>query len=322
MKLIQFLYIFLLVYIIAALLFWGHSLNNQNLIIHKFEVEQLNSNMDSISQPIEYKLAMDAINDKMQRRNSQYMGEGTTFLLVILIGAVIVYSSIRRTQLLSKQQHNFMLSITHELKSPIAAIKLNLETMERRKLSEEQSKMLMSRSLKEINRLNDLSNNLLWASQLENLKFAPAQDRINFSALVKETAEHYIDRNTHSFLLNIENEAFITGDKILWKMLVSNLIENANKYSPPDSLITVSVNQDEEQIFFKVADQGLGISDEEKQKIFKKFYRVGNEESRKTKGTGLGLFIIAQIVERHKASITVSDNQPKGTIFEVIINAA
>ncbi|HTO15103.1 MAG TPA: HAMP domain-containing sensor histidine kinase [Edaphocola sp.] len=322
MKLVQFLYIFLLTYVIAALLFWGSSLNRQNKIIHNYELKNLRDSLDSVSQPMEYQLAFDQIQYKKSRVNNQYLGEGATFLFVILIGATIVYSSIRRTQLLSKQQHNFMLSITHELKSPIAAIKLNLETMERRKLSEDQKSLLMKRSLKETNRLNDLSNNLLWASQLENLKFAPAQDRINFSALVKETAEHYIERNTHSFLLNIEKETFISGDKILWKMLASNLIENACKYSEPDSLISVCVNEEEDQVIFKVADQGTGISDEEKQKIFKKFYRVGSEESRKTKGTGLGLFIIAQIVERHKASITVSDNQPKGSVFEVIINTA
>src|SRR5690606_40096285 len=117
-------------------------------------------------------------------------------------------------------------------------------------------------------------------------------------------AEEYIERNTHAFLLNIEQEGFVMGDKVLWKMVVSNLIENACKYSPKDSLITVKLNRVEDNLVLSIADQGLGISDEDKQKIFKKFYRVGNEESRNTKGTGLGLYIVAQIVDRHKGIIS------------------
>ncbi len=322
MRFVNILYIFIFLYTVAALLFWGHNLNEQSKLIHQYELQHLNTKMDSVQNPVEYKIAEAGIQDRLDRRNRQYMGEGIAFLCVILIGAGVVYTAIRRAQLLSKQQHNFMLSITHELKSPIAAIKLNLETMLRRKLTDEQQSTLMQRSVKETNRLNDLCNNLLLASQLDSLAFNPAQERINLSAIVKESAEQYIERNSHSFLLNIEHEGFVYGDKVLWKLVISNLIENACKYSPADSLITVKLNRDEEDLILQVADQGPGISDEEKQKIFKKFYRVGNEESRNTKGTGLGLYIVSQIVDRHKGVILVRDNLPQGSIFEVTTQAA
>lgn len=322
MRFVNILYISIFLYTVAALLFWGHSLNEQSLLIHKYELRDLDNRIDSVQNQVEYKIAEANIQDRLNRRNRQYMGEGIAFLCVILVGAGVVYTAIRRSQLLSKQQHNFMLSITHELKSPIAAIKLNLETMLRRKLSEEQQGTLMQRSVKETNRLNDLCNNLLLASQLDSAAFNPANERINLSAIVKETAEQYIERNSHAFLLNIEQEGFVYGDKVLWKLVVSNLIENACKYSPVDSLITVKLNKNEDDLIFQVADQGPGIADEEKQKIFKKFYRVGSEESRNTKGTGLGLYIVSQIVDKHKGAIVVQDNLPQGSIFEVTTHVA
>ncbi len=322
MRFIKFIYIFIFLYTIAALLFWGHSLSEQSKVIYEHEQVELSLRIDSLKQPVEYKIAQAGMQDRLHSRSRQYTGEGITFLLIILVGAGVVYTALRRTQLLSKQQHNFMLSITHELKSPIAAIKLNLETLKKRKLSEEQQSILLARSVKETNRLNDLCNNLLLASQLESMNFKPAHERISLTAIVKEVAEQYIDRNTHAFLLNIEQDGFVYGDKVLWKLVISNLIENACKYSPQDSLITVKLNKIEEQLVFQVADCGPGIIEEEKQKIFKKFYRVGNEESRNTKGTGLGLFIVAQIVDRHKGAIVVQDNEPKGSIFEITVAAA
>lgn len=318
----KFIYVFIFVYTIAALMFWGHSLNVQSQVIYDHERRELHNNIDSVMNPVQYKMGESAIAERFQSRNRQYLGEGITFLAIILIGAGVVYTAQRRSQLLSKQQHNFMLSITHELKSPIAAIKLNLETINKRKLSEEQLHTLLTRSVKETNRLNDLCNNLLLASQLESSRFISATDRINLTAVVKEELEQYIDRNTHAFLLDIKQDSFIMGDRILWKLLVSNLIENACKYSQPDSLITVRLNRVDEEWILQVADRGIGIKDEEKRKIFHKFYRVGSEESRNTKGTGLGLYIISQIVDRHKGNIEVRDNEPNGSIFEITVGAA
>ncbi|RQO30502.1 two-component sensor histidine kinase [Taibaiella sp. KBW10] len=322
MKFVNFLYIFIFLYTIAALSFWGHSLNVQSQTIYEYEQRELRNSVDPVINSVQYKIGENAIQERLHTRNRQYIGEGITFLVIILIGAGVVYTALHRTQSLSKQQHNFMLSITHELKSPIAAIKLNLETIHKRKLTETQLHTLLSRSIKETNRLNDLCNNLLLASQLESTRFKSALDRISLTSIVKEELEQYIDRNSHSFLLDIKQDSFILGDKVLWKLVVSNLIENACKYSPPDALVTVKLNKtDDQQWVLQVADQGQGIADEEKKKIFQKFYRVGSEESRNTKGTGLGLFITAQIVDRHKGSIVVRDNEPKGSIFEITIAA-
>jgi len=101
--------------------------------------------------------------------------------------------------------------------------------------------------------------------------------------------------------------------------VIYNLIENAIKYSAADAEITVALTGDEKNAYLSVKDTGIGIPGSEKSRIFERFYRIGTEETRKTKGTGLGLFIVKHVVEMHKGSIQVKNNSPKGSIFEVSI---
>ncbi len=322
MRLITILYFLLLFYIIAALVFWGISLHKQNQIILQHEQETLHLSVDSLKHPEQYKKEFTASSERANSRTNQYLGEGATFLIIILIGAGVVYSSVRSNHKLSRQQNNFMLSITHELKSPIAAIKLNLQTMARRQLNEQTQHQLIDRSIKEANRLNDLCNNLLLASQMESSKFKPAEERIDLSELATESFEEFQLRGRNNFKANIDEGCFTHGDRLLWKLAINNLLENAVKYSPADTTITLSLYQNDDDLIIKIEDEGIGISDEEKGKIFGKFYRVGNEESRKTKGTGLGLYLTSKIVAQHKARITVTDNSPTGTVFEITLNTA
>ncbi|HYH56159.1 MAG TPA: sensor histidine kinase, partial [Anseongella sp.] len=101
---------------------------------------------------------------------------------------------------------------------------------------------------------------------------------------------------------------------------LSNLVENALKYSPPEAGIEIELREENSRACLRVADRGQGIPEKEKEKIFDKFYRAGNEETRRTKGTGLGLFIVKQVLDNHGAAITVKDNEPSGTVFEITIN--
>src|SRR5690606_1248161 len=108
------------------------------------------------------------------------------------------------------------------------------------------------------------------------------------------------------------------GDRFAITNVVTNLIENAVKYSPPCAHVLVKLTQENGSVIFSVADHGIGIADNEKKLIFNKFYRVGSEDTRKTKGTGLGLYIVRTVLERHRAQIRVKDNIPSGSIFEVV----
>jgi signal transduction histidine kinase len=263
-----------------------------------------------------------AIKERENTRKRQYLGEGATFLAIILIGAGVVYSSIRSNHLLSRQQSNFILSVTHELKSPIAAVKLNLQTMARRKLNEETQMQLINRSVQEANRLDDLCNNLLLASQMESRHFKSADERINLSEVASECIQAYEHRSKNVFVPEIEDDCFTVGDRLLWKLTINNLLENAVKYTPAETKVTLQLSRQDDELVLAIADEGQGIPDEEKGKIFKKFYRIGNENSRKTKGTGLGLYLTSKIVQQFKGSILVRDNAPKGTVFEITVTAA
>jgi signal transduction histidine kinase len=98
-----------------------------------------------------------------------------------------------------------------------------------------------------------------------------------------------------------------------------NLLENAVKYSPQNIDITLTIARIKNNIQITISDKGIGIADAEKGKVFEKFYRVGNEDTRSTKGTGLGLYIVEQIVKAHQGKITISDNMPKGSVFKIVL---
>ncbi len=314
--------ILLLAYIVAAYVFWGFSLQKQSVQISEQELITLHSQVDSNAQPLMFASRLHEIEDKKNRRTKQYIGEGSTFLIVIFIGAAVVYSSFRRSIRLSRQQNNFMLSVTHELKSPIAAMKLNLQTLERHQLDLDKRNMLIERCVKEANRLNDLCNNMLLASQIEGKQYVPAKEALNLAEIVEESIHEYEGRYPNRFEIEEMVDTEIVGDKLLLQMALSNLVENALKYTPAAKPVRISVKKKNNCAILQVADEGEGIPDGEKNKIFNKFYRIGNEETRKTKGTGLGLYLTSKIARQHKGKITVKDNDPVGSLFEITIPLA
>ncbi|OJU75884.1 MAG: hypothetical protein BGO09_13735 [Bacteroidetes bacterium 47-18] len=316
MKVTKLIYIFLLIYIIAALFFWGLSLHQQNNRIYLYERTSLAEHRDTFRSEDVFKKEQDKVYDRFISRNTQYLGEGLFFCLVILIAAVMVYRSIQNNFRLSDRQNNFMLSITHELKSPIAAVKLNLETIQRRKLDEDTQVMLIERCINETNRLNDLCNNLLLASQMESKHFTVSMEEVDLHPILEDSVKIFMQRSRHQIHTDLDH-AMVQADPFLVKLIINNLLENAVKYTLPGTRITVTLKEEDEQVIFAVIDEGGGIADEEKEKIFEKFYRIGNENSRKTKGTGLGLYLVSQIVHLNKGSISVRDNLPFGSIFEV-----
>jgi len=314
-------YTLLFVYVIAAILFWGYSLEKQKDVVYQLEKTILENSKLKISDP-QYVDQLKSIEQKRNRRTKQYYGEGGTFLLIILLSAGIVYYAYYRQLKLSQLQQNFMLSITHELKTPIAGIKLNMQTMEKRKLDEETNQQLIKSAVLETNRLNDLCNNILIATQLENKRKVMFADEINLTNLVKEEIEEFKTRYPALVIkpFFLEDDFIFRGESTLWKVVISNLIENARKYSPSDEPIEIGISKENNYVKLSIKDKGIGIADTEKLKIFQKFYRIGNENTRNSKGTGLGLYIVKKIVTLYKYDISVKNNSPKGSIFEVLFS--
>jgi len=305
-------YWLLLLYILAALIFWFIELQQQSHQMSLLKQQEL-----SLSDP-GYQSKLNIILQDQERKNAQYIGEGSIFLLVIVIGAVYLYRAVIRQIRIQQQQQNFMMAITHELKTPIAVAKLNLETLLRHKLELEKQKKILQSALEETNRLNDITNNILVSAQLEGGAYVVAHDEIDLSSLVQKCVNDFKDRFPERKLeLNLVPERMIWGDSPLLQILINNLIENAIKYSPRESTINVSVSRANDQTVFTIRDQGMGIPDKQKKKVFKKFYRLGNESTRTARGTGLGLYLCKKIATDHRASIFIKDNSPIGTIFAV-----
>ena len=256
------------------------------------------------------------------KRMPMILGEGSVFLIILLVGIYFFQRTIKKESEFHQQQQNFLLSVTHELKSPLAAIKLVLQTLVKRDLTKDKRDQLIGNSIEDVGRLDDLVENMLLATRIENNSYSYPKELFDFSELVKSIFDRAIitSENTRNFQQQIAENISIMGDRFALGSLINNILENAVKYSPVGAAVQVQLYQQSNRIFFIVADQGVGIADSERQKIFQKFYRSGNELTRQNKGTGLGLFIVEQVAKNHQAKVVVSNNQPKGTIFEIIFN--
>jgi signal transduction histidine kinase len=250
------------------------------------------------------------------------LSEGSMFVIVLSFGAYYMHRSINRERKLQEQKKNFLLSVTHELKSPLASIKLLLQTIQKRDLTKAQVQDFIEKSLLDIERLDDMVENMLLASKIENRSYSFPKANFSLSVLVDSIVNRLqltkCDGSQKIINAEIEPKIEFTGDKFALTSVVTNLIENAIKYSGPCEPVDVKLFQKDGKVHLHVADHGIGISDAEKSRIFDKFYRVGSEDTRNTKGTGLGLYIVKQVLDKHEASIRVKDNRPVGSIFEVV----
>ncbi len=314
---IFFLYWFLLAYILVALIWWFIALTRQNQQMANYELEQLQQT-DTL-----YQAKYQEIKSVEKRKTAQYFGEGVTFFLLIVAGAVFVFRAVRRELKISEQQQNFMIAITHELKTPISVAMLNLETMQKRKLDEQQQQRLLQNTLEETNRMNALCNNMLLSSQIEAGGYRLTMEETNISELVIKCVHDFENRYPQQNIkMDITPDIFTDGDRLLLQMLVNNLVDNAIKYSQRELPISVLLSEKNNQIFLRVKDEGKGIAEEERTRIFTKFYRIGNAATKAAKGTGLGLYLSKKIAAQHNANITVTDNTPSGSIFTVVLNSS
>ncbi len=249
---------------------------------------------------------------KVTKRVTMIIGEGAVFLLILVVGIWYVRKSIIKDIKLSERQSNFLLSVTHELKTPLASNKLYLQTIVKRDLPKEQRDQLLIKAIEENDRLERMIDNILNASRLENKAL-----EINVESFdLKPLAQSSIDRFKQlapdaKFILEVADKTIIKGDRHLLETTMNNLIENALKYAGRSAEITIFGTKAQ----FGVKDNGPGVSPEDQLEIFKKFYRSGSEDTRTQKGTGLGLYIVSKLVQLHGGSIQYAGNQPVGACF-------
>ena len=310
LKLVSLIYWVFLTYMIAAFIWWYVSLEKQNNEIAAIKFQSI-----QITDPSS-KAKTHAIQDFQLRKTKQFIGEGLTILLLFLLGAIYVYRSLMKQLRYADQQQNFMMAVTHELKTPIAISHLNIETLLKRELDTPQQVKLLEATLKETKRLDSLSTNILLTAQLDMGNYEANKQLVNLSELVRQTTKSFQERYpTRICNTQVEDAMNIQGEPLLLQLLVNNLIDNAHKYAPITEPIYIHLQSQQNRIQLIVKDQGPGIAAADKNKVFEKFFRVGAETTRTTKGSGLGLYLCKKIAEFHNATIQLTTNTPTGSIF-------
>lgn len=312
LKLVSLIYWVFLTYMIAAFIWWYVSLEKQNNEIAAIKFQSIQLSDPSLAAKTH------AIQDFQLRKTKQFIGEGVTILLLFLLGAIYVYRSLMKQLLYADQQQNFMMAVTHELKTPIAISHLNIETLLKRDLDATQQLKLLEATLKETKRLDDLSTNILLTSQLDMGKYEADKQLVNLSELVRQTIKSFQERYPSRVCNTMVEDAMeIQGEPLLIQLLINNLMDNANKYAPITEPIYIQLQTHQNTLQLIVKDQGPGIADAAKNKVFEKFYRLGSESTRTTKGSGLGLYLCKKIATFHNAQIQLTNNTPTGSIFTV-----
>ncbi|MFK7795926.1 MAG: sensor histidine kinase [Aureispira sp.] len=325
LKGVDLLFYFVIAYVLVAGSWWAYLLcvKNEDAMLAKQELLWLQMQQKGVTDRQVYLESAEytKLEERYGRQRWMIFGESSVLLALIVMGIWKIAKSRQKELALAKQQRNFLLSITHELKSPIAVIKLTLDTFSKRKLTEEQQKMLTKNALNDTERLNKLVEDLLLAARVDGgyqYMFEPIDLKHLTSKCIQMAAPKYT--GTIEFDTKIEAAMVRNADQKTLTLAIMNLIENAIKYAKDTSNIIVRLTVGKDNNYcLEVADFGQGIPKTEQKHIFNKFYRVGNEDTRKTKGTGLGLYIAQEIIKAHKGQIAVRNNQPKGTVFSIVL---
>jgi signal transduction histidine kinase len=250
--------------------------------------------------------------------------EGLVLLLVILAGVYVIFVYWKRQSDLVNQQKNIMSQVTHELKSPLASIKLHLETIKLRKPPADKLERFLDTMLADTDRLNNLISNLLMAAKLEHRGRTPRYPVIELSELTERIMEQKRAKLPEggSMVVEVEKGIKAAVDKEGLETVLRNLFENAVLYSPASPEITVTLTRKDRKCLLTFRDNGQGIEAKDLKKVFRMFYRV-RLSGENIRGTGLGLYIVKSLIKEHGGRITVaSKGAGKGCTFTITLPLA
>lgn len=289
----------LFAYLIAQFIWWEIllvQLNSQNIEKEK-QLEALKT-----TDIITFKQKEQILNKQLFLKNVMIVSEGSVFLILIIYGFYRVLKAYSKEIVVSERQTHFLLSLPHEIKTPLSIMQLNLQTiLQKNNLSDEQKKSLITISLNELKRLQTLVEHLLLTNKITKDKYELNMESLNLSQLVNEWILPFESQK------NIEKEIqvnlTIQADQYLIYLMFQNLLNNAVKFSEQE--VKVYLYRKNDKIFLEVWNDGDLIRDDEKDKIFEIFYRRKSDEDKGIKGTGLGLYLVKQILQLHHFSIRV-----------------
>lgn len=320
----RFLSYGVMVYMLMALIWWTVLLIKNNASLYETKVALLQESQNRIFEVKNFDIKTtpeyETITSTFERNKKMILGEGMVFGISLILGLWFIQNAyIKEVENTSKQK-NFLLSVTHELRSPIASINLITQTLLKRKLPQEKAIDLHESILSESTRLEKLINNLLLTTRINNA-YAYNFESVNVHEVISEVIKkvHFQNPEANIQVHITEPNVHIMADREAFISIVNNMVENGIKYSPKPAKIDINVQENQKHVIIEVMDEGIGIPENEKSKVTGQFYRVGSEETRETKGTGLGLYIVDKITKAHHGFMEIQNNTPKGSKFIITL---
>lgn len=247
--------------------------------------------------------------------SNRWLVAGGIVSLIIVMSVVVMFSVFLMREILEvRRQQTFIDSVTHELKSPLASIKLCLDTLARSELSAAQREHLRRMMLTDVDRLSVFMDDILEASRIAHGRRTQLWTTVDIPQLVRRSVDGIQKRyNLDGDAIRVQTpaELTITTDPTALETVLKNLLDNAVKYSPPPPHIEVTVRtNDQGQVEFAVTDRGIGIAKADLKRIFRRFYRIPTDEVYARSGTGLGLYVVAALVRNLGGQIEAHSEGP------------
>ena len=248
------------------------------------------------------------------------LGEGSVFLILLFIGFRFIYRSIKKDILSAQLESTFLLSVTHELKTPIASIRLMLDTLLLRKTEELQQKQMIKDAQHELLRLQNQIENILLTTRTQSNSFEKKDEESLLKDLIAEPIvkikKWYPKAEIETFATENQRVFF---DPELFSALVVNVIENGIIHGDPQKPIQAHFTVQQQALTIEIKDEGKGIPDDIKNQITQRFFSQNNHHTGAAKGTGLGLYLAESIVKSYNGKIAFHKNSPQGTIVHIQI---
>lgn len=227
------------------------------------------------------------------------------------------FTDIEDFKLLQNQKDSFLAIASHELKTPLTSLKLYSQFMEKnlQKTGDEKNAAVAKKMDLQINKINNLINELLDVTKIQNGKLELNKKKFNFDLLLEDIIETQQMNSRQKIRVEKEKIGEIFGDQERISQVISNLINNAIKYSPEADEIIVKTNKKSEKLIFCVRDFGIGISKDKRKKVFEQYYRVSGSQEQTFPGMGLGLFISSEIIKRSEGKIYINNVKEQGSEF-------
>ena len=298
----------------------GNKLNKNIYIDFEIKIE---NNWTKINIIINKKIE-NQLRKRKENKEFAWLGEGISIAFITLIIIFVLYVYLDKILKFNQQQRNFLLAITHELKTPIASSFLAIQTASKINEKDPKTTHILGIASRNMKRLAQLIEQVVLATKLESSFVKPHRDWNNLGKIFENIALDFGE----TYPENLKNLSFdyekisLYCDMEMIQIAIANLISNSIKYSEENS-VNISVKVQRESMLTKISviDQGIGIPETERTNVFTKFYRIGDEKTRTTKGSGLGLYLVKEIAKLHDARVLIEENSPSGTSVSLIFKS-